>query len=98
MKYQDFLETKIPYPVKIQFLPLARQDVKVVMTTSVSANRKLHQSIAFFFDKLIKSAKPFFKKLHILYCCNIQNTDKRYLFSYFGPHLIFLSHVDWFNE
>ena len=38
----------MPYPVKIQFLSLACQDVKVVMSTSVSAKRKLHQSSAFF--------------------------------------------------
>ena len=38
-----FLVTKIWYPVKIQFLPSTCEDITVVMTTSVSANRKSSQ-------------------------------------------------------
>ena len=48
--------TKVLYPVKIQFLPFICEDITVVMTNSVSTNRKLpsqHRAITFFIHKSV---------------------------------------------
>ena len=48
-----------------------------------------HHSIAFcsinYLHVLMDNYVAFFMKFHTPYWCNIQNTDKRYIFSYFRP-------------
>lgn len=87
MKYRDLSwEEKFHTQfILSQFLPFTCGDIKVVMTTSVSANTKIPSQHCMCFKVLKNNYKAFFlMKFHVLIICyNIRKTDKNYLFPLF---------------